>query len=207
MKKIFEVNFHLDELNRFTQNRKFCPFVCELDKRFENYCSILTRGEWIDHWDDRVIFISCQDGELLDRLSNDSGMYLLSDKVISVFKENNVKGFQFLPVSILTHDKSKLPGYNCVGNIYKTVSCLNLEKSVYSVFGDKDSKYPHPNPAYWGRVRVLDKMMINQSMLPTDLDIFRLAEKETRVLVSEKFVDVWRSYKFSNLHFLEIQTV
>jgi hypothetical protein len=207
MKNFFEVNFHLDELNRTTRDKKFCPFVCELDKQFENYCSILTKGEWIDNWDNRVTLVSCQDGELLDRLSNDSDMYLLSDRVISVFEDDNIKGFQFLPVSILMQDRSRLPGYNYVGNIYKTVSCLNFEKSVYTVFGDKESRYPHPNPYYWGRVRVLDKMVINQSALLDDWDIFRLAEKETRVLVSEKFVDVWRSHKLSNLEFSEIETI
>jgi hypothetical protein len=207
MNKFFEVDFHLDELNRSTRNRRFCPFVCDLDKQFEEYCSILKKGVWIDQWDDRVTLVSCQDGELLSRLSNDSDMYLLSDKVISVFEENNIKGFQFLPVTILKGDRSRLPGYNNVGNIYKTVSCLNLEQSVYSVFGDKGSRYPHPNPDYWGKVRVIEKMIINQNDLPDDLDIFRLAEKKTRVFASEKFVDVWRLHKFSNLEFTEIQTV
>jgi hypothetical protein len=205
--KFFKVNFHLDELNRSTRNRKFRPFVCDLDKQFEEYCSILKKGVWIDQWDDRVTLVSCQDGELLSRLSNDSDMYLLSDKVISVFEENAIKGFQFLPVAILKEDKSRLPGYNTVGNIYKTVSCLNLQQSVYSVFGSKDSRYPHPNSDYWGKVRVIDKMVINQNKLPDDLDIFRLDEKKSTVFVSEKFVDMWRSHKFSNLEFMEIQTV
>jgi hypothetical protein len=207
MNKFFKVNFHLDELNRSMRNRNFRPFVCDLDKQFQEYCSILKKGIWIDQWDDRVTLVSCQDGELLSRLSNDADMYLLSDKVISVFEEKEIKGFQFLPVIILKEDKSRLPGYNNVGNVCKTVSCLNLEKSVYSVFGDKGSRYPHPNPDYWGKVRVIEKMVINQNKLPDDLDIFRLEEQDLIVFVSEKFVDVWRSHNFSNLEFTEIKTI
>jgi hypothetical protein len=177
MNKFFEVNFHLDELNWSTRNRKFRPFVCKLEKQFEGYCFVLEKGVWIDRWDDRVTLVSCQDGELLSRLSNDSDMYLLSDKVISVLEEHNIKGFRFLPVTILKEDRIRLPGYNNVANIFKTVSCLNLEQSIYSVFGNKDSRYPHPNPEYWGKVRVIEKMVINQKDLPEELDIFGVAEK------------------------------
>jgi hypothetical protein len=207
--KIYQVEFHLDEMNRSTRNRKFRPFVCDLDKQFEDYCSILKEGVWIRNWDNGVTLVSCQDGDLLDRLSNDSDMYLLSDNVISVFERNNIKGFQFLPVTILMEDGNRLQNYNYVGNVYKTVSCLNLTESVYSTFGDKNSKYPHPNPAYWGRIRTFERrgIVINQDMIPDDLDIFRLDEHKLRVLVSERFVNVWRSHKFSNLEFSKLTTV
>jgi hypothetical protein len=44
-------------------------------------------------------------------------------------------------------------------------------------------------------------------MIPDDLDIFRLDELKSRVLASEKFVNVWRSHKFSNLEFSKLTTV
>jgi hypothetical protein len=44
MNKFFKVNFHLDELNRSTRNRKSRPFVCDIEKQFKEYCSILKKG-------------------------------------------------------------------------------------------------------------------------------------------------------------------
>lgn len=197
--KYYKVDFHSDELNRIGK-KGFYPFVAELVEKYEDYSYLLKEGNFIDSWDKNISLHSCQDGKPDDRLANDSGWYIFSDKVIDTFNKNSIKGFQYLPVNIFKMDGSRLEGYNFVANIFNKVSCLDMEKSKYSLFGDE-------RPNMKGKIKILDKIILDKNKLENDLDIFRIEEKATRIIASERLAALYQENKFTNLAFEEVEVI
>jgi len=197
--KYFRVSFHRDEIRKF-EKRGFKPFVVEFVKSTYDAPFELSKGQTIVDWPATVELRSCQDGQLLTRLSNDSHMYLFSRDAINLFEEHAIKGFQYLPVAIYKEDGSVLSEYQLVANIPNQVPCFDLEKSRYDLYS------ADLRPDLVGQVSLIHKMVLREDKLKdVELDVFRLAEQYIEVIVSERFVRLWTESKYSNLAFDEVE--
>jgi hypothetical protein len=201
--RYYEVSLYLDEIRR-SKEKKFFPFVCSLENDSWDLEQKLLQGEIINDPDFLVSLKSIQDGIPDSRLANDSDLLLFSDEVLSVLKTAAITGYQTLPAKIWTRKGTQLPGYSTVANLTKAVSCLDLEKSSYTIYSELNPP-PSSFPEYMGKPHVIQSIVIKGSLIPDNVDIFRLGERKNRILCSQRFVDTWAENGFNNLSFEAVE--
>jgi hypothetical protein len=154
----------------------------------------LWRGQIIDSWRDNIELFYEKEGDLLDYTPNVLSWLILSDEVLSVLNELEIRRFQAFPVKLsnkLKKDKNK---YSNVINITCDKSVLNWEKSDL-VTWDDDPKY----------IKAIRNLVMDSSKLEELPDIFRLSESKNYIIVSEKFKKKIEEKKLTGFQFLEIK--
>ncbi len=186
-----------DEFSR--NKRDFFPFVAKLDNKFDSFDLQIKKGLELKSWDENISFYSCQDGNPDSKLANDSDWLIFSDYTIELFKKNNIKGFQFLPISVFKTDGKKLDGYNYTANITNCIECLDVEKSGCLFFGKE-------RPDRQGEIKYISKGILQSSVLKNnDLDVFRLKEYKIWIVVSERLVKIFKDNNFTGMSFNKIE--
>jgi hypothetical protein len=193
--RYYEITIDGDEFDR---GEDFCPFIVELDPKKYNYDFLLGQAKFISEWDPNISFYQCQDGEIATKLANDVAWLLFSDQAVVLFQKNNIQGFQYLPVQIFMQGGRKLNGYNSTANVCNAIECVDKERSVYTLFGDE-------RPDKKGGIRDLEKIFLCRHKIPKELDIFRLKEQKTYIVVSERFFDIYKTHKYTGLSFNELE--
>ena len=154
----------------------------------------LWRGQIIESWQDNIELFYEKEEELLDYTPNVLSWLILSDEVISVFNELDIRQFQAFSVKLsnkFKKDKSKLSN---VINITVDKSVLNWEKSDLITWDD-DPKY----------IKAIRNLVMDSSKLDGLPDIFRLSESKNYIIVSEKFKNKIESKGLTGFQFLEIE--
>src|SRR5690554_3078445 len=83
-----------------------------------------------------------------------------------------VPNIQMFPLEIIDpKSKEKYKDYK-IANVVGLVSCIDENKSDLDYFDDGDIEF-------------INKLVLKESKVPSDLDIFRLRERPTLVIVSD----------------------
>jgi hypothetical protein len=154
----------------------------------------VTRGNYIDNWDERVTFNFTTDNgyEITDYICNDFGWPIVSNKFKMALESVGISGIQYLPLIIVNKDTGITLERYYVANIYNLVEAVDMKKSEY--FELIPGKYCFVSFA------VKEDKIKN-------FDIFRLKENDVNIFVSEKFQKVIKSNKLTGFDFTKITVV
>ena len=154
----------------------------------------LWRGQIIDNWQDNIELFYEKEGELLDYTPNVLSWLILSDEVISVFNELDIRQFQAFSVKLSNKFKKDKSKFSNVINITCDKSVLNWEKSDLVIWDD-DPKY----------IKAIRNLVMDSSKLDGLPDIFRLSESKNYIIVSEQFKKKIEEKGLTGFQFLEIK--
>lgn len=171
------------------------PFIAEVPGECWKLSDILTDGCYIEEWPENIDLTSCQEGSFETKLANDQDWLIFSDEAIQIFKKNKIKGLQYLPITIYHRNEIALERYKHVTNITDSINCLDMEKSKYKLRGND---FPIPNKR--GEIAWIEHVVLRRALLG-DLDVFRIANFEPEIIVTEKFVKLYKDNAFSGMSF------
>lgn len=142
---------------------------------------LLTTGDRARDWfpDDVMFDLSDDYGiRLADSIPNVLGFLIVSDKLKHILEDQSSTEIEFLPVGIRNQKKRPVDRPYYVANVLGTLACVDIEQSDFTMDAiDKE----HVD---WFRRLVLD-----ESRIGTNHNIFRLAELPGLILVREDLVD------------------
>jgi hypothetical protein len=116
-------------------------------------------------------------GDLTDHLSIDEIPGLVfSDRLCQLFHNMMITNLQYFPLTIINASKDEVcEGYNIV-NILGVVDCVDRVASDLEYFDSGDIEF-------------VNKLVLDETKIPSELDIFRLAGRTTMVIVSQVVKD------------------
>jgi len=180
------------------------PLVVDgADLKGKNEWWYYAQGRPIEEWDESVWFRVTKrknEGELQDILPNHLGLHIYSARLRAMLEKNAVNGIQYLPVRIFRYNGEEVIGY-AIANILNLLPALDLKESSYGVFPDDDFL-----PERRGKIRWITNVVFRRSVVES-CDVFRLQEYEVKIIVSEKFKNIFDSGCFSGYSFDEVKLV
>ncbi len=116
-------------------------------------------------------------GNLTDHLSIDEIPGLVfSDRLCQLLHNMMVTNVQYFPLAIINPAQGDTINDYKIANIVGVVDCVNRELSDLEYFDDGDIEF-------------VNKLVLDEGAIPSDLDIFRLAGRTTMVVVSQVLKD------------------
>jgi hypothetical protein len=191
MKRWFEP---LENLNVDDQ-----PFVTDTDDLLGFTEWSFREGKAITRWNCSA-WVGCSDrlvdGHMDDVLRNHLGLPIFSAKLEQALTFLGIEGIQFLPLQILRPNNTFVTGYS-LANVLNYCPALDMQSSLYDVFIEGQQ---------CGRISSLQKIVLKGNGI-VDKDIIRLAEFPIIELVSEVFVQAYRTFGCTGYIFKEVETV
>lgn len=128
-------------------------------------------------------------GNLTDHMSIDEVPGLVfSNRLYSLLHNMMIDNLQYFDLDIIDpYSDRQLNGYK-IANIIGTVDCINREESDLEYFDDGD-------------VEFINKLVLDEDKVPSELDIFRLSGRTTMVLVSQVVKDAIAGAKMTGCVF------
>lgn len=123
---------------------------------------------------------------------------IYSSRLRRALENAGVRGIQYLPLRVLRHDGSEMPGF-AIANILNKVSALDFEHSTYTLF---------PADYFLEDRRGEVSSLLRPVLLAAPLDdhhIIRLEEYESPIYVSEVFKNAFEEGGFSGYSFREVE--
>lgn len=158
-------------------------------------------GKFISRWDNLVLIktndIKC-DGVPDDVLQNHLLLPIFSEKMRNILFENDIKDIQYLPIQVFRLNGEPITGY-AIANILSVAPALDLERAGYYVI-----PHDHINVKQRGKIGAIHKFVLHQSKLG-DFDIFRLQEHPYVIILSERFVKIYKKHKLTGWVFKEVE--
>jgi len=119
---------------------------------------------------------------------------LFSDRFIKILNENNITNIQYFPTTIENNKTSEIISSYKIANIIGNVECVNFEKSTVQFAPKLKRKL----------IKSFEKLILDESMIPSDLQIFRLGEARYLTIVSEKFKNLCNENNIVGIEFFEV---
>jgi len=190
--------FQVIECDKTVKN----PMICDLDN-FESFGfndDTFRRGTSIIDWS-RNVYVqpstSKLDGDTDDALQTAQMIPIFSPRLVTALQEEGIEGIQYLPITVRDHQGNYVETFQ-IGNFLHFVSALDLDKSVYSRFGEESHETKR------GKISGVRKYVLKKEPL-NSYDTIRLADFEWRFFVSEKFKKIFEKNKFTGYSFIEVE--
>lgn len=147
-------------------------FLNDFQKSYELFKGISVQSWWPP---DMVFQLSDDHGvKLTDSIPNTLNMNIVSERLKGLLVEKSGAEIEFLPVRIRNQKERMLDEPYYVMNPLGSIPCMDRERSEF-----KDSAL---NP---DQVRKFLKLVLDESKIPSEAKLFRLAEKKNLVLTRE----------------------
>lgn len=147
------------------------------------------------------------DGKPDDVLQNTDILPVFSPRLISALNEAGITGIQYIPVDVVNFKQEKFDGF-CIANVMDNISnAFCAEKSICQYYDREDL-----NTELIGKIDFIWHLAAYSSEL-NGHDIFRLKFDDRftapygRIIVSEKFKDIFAKNKFTGFSFSKITLV
>lgn len=116
-------------------------------------------------------------GDLTDHLSIDEIPGLVfSNRLCQLLHNMMATNFQYFPLAIINPMTGEtIEGYK-IANVVGVVDCVNRETSDLEYFDD-------------GGIEFVNKLVLDEDKIPSELDVFRLSGRTTMVIVSQVVKD------------------
>lgn len=158
------------------------------------------QGQEIINWPEGVSVTTSKkenDGIPDDVLQNKDMIPIFSQRLVDAIEEENIEGFQFLPISVLDYRKKEKEEF-FIANCIRMFDAFDYEKSRYWRFPDD-----FINEKARGKINC-SKFVLREEMILAG-DVFRL-EGQCRVcFVSERFVKMFQRHKFTGYSFKQVE--
>lgn len=140
-----------------------------------------------------IQYYADKSGEPQDFPVVNADQFLVSEKVLKIIKSSGSKFDAYKSEIILPQAKS-LKNYYTL-NFTESIAALDWEKSIY----DRDQDFPSL------KVRNTQKIVLKIQSVPKGSYIFRLAENESHLLVTEEFKDQIGHQNLTGFKFIEVE--
>lgn len=186
------------------------PLICEASNfeqynywgkgpyRVENY---FFQGKPIDNWPGDVFLTTNKeknDGTPDDVLQNSYMIPIFSQRLVDTLIDTEIKGFQFLPISVLNYYKDPV-GLFYIANCTTEVDAFDYERSTYRRFPDD-----HINPEARGKITCSKFVLVEEKTV--GYDVFRLKGQNRVYFVSERITKLFNEFHFTGYSFDRIAT-
>lgn len=165
--------------------------------------SVLREGKEIRSWPASVRVGTHRrdyDGDADDVLQNHLGVPIFSPRLRSALMALDIRGFQYLAVSVFRPNGSELSGFS-FANIIERRPALDRARSDVEL---------HPSDYFIaerrGRIRVINRAVLSSAAL-AGCDAVRLDEFNASVYLSERFKSMFEFGRYTGYSFSEVETV
>ncbi len=134
---------------------------------------------------DISIFLKKHKGSVRNMIGNLYSLPIISEPIADVLMKNCPKEIELFEVKV---DMKVNFGYYFL-NILNVIDCINLEKSVYTLFA--------PDVLVF---KTIDKLVFNTDKI--DKDIFRIKGVRTKIIISEKIKQEIQALKFEEIELI-----
>jgi hypothetical protein len=149
----------------------------------------LESGRQINDWSEDYFVAArrpANDGTPDDCLLNDWGIPIFSNRLKSTLLAAGIEGIQYLPIRVLRPDQSEIQGFQ-VANITRVVPALDYNRSEF--YGKR--------PQIGSHVGTNVRRYVLRADVLQGAHIFRLAEANTYIFVSDFFVQNYNKGRFT----------
>jgi hypothetical protein len=126
-----------------------------------------------------------------DTLYNLKGIVVASEKLVALLKAHKVPYLEYLPLTVLDHKNKPVPGYQLVHPV-NPVACLDIKASK----GKKSKFVP-------GRVDEIKTLVLDETKIPADRTLFRVAEYPWAIVAHSSLADVISKAGILGIYWLE----
>lgn len=145
-----------------------------------------------DQVSEPIIYHQHGEGHLKDYPVTNAGQFLISERMLQVIESTNSK-FDKYESQIITPTGKVIENYYTL-NFTESYIALDKELSVYS-----------NSPINPDKIRHIKKLVLKKSLIPPNVDIFRLAENTVTILISSKLKKAFEEAKLTGLRYEQVQ--
>ncbi len=112
--------------------------------------------------------------KLYDFVDNLSSVFIVSHKVKRIIEELDIESVEFLQLTLFDHKMNPANKEYYIMNLVGGIDCIDMDKSEYKM-----------NRLVKGRIKFLDKLVLDESKIPTEAKIFRLSAKPNEYIIHD----------------------
>ncbi|MFY0566310.1 double-CXXCG motif protein [Archangium lansingense] len=128
--------------------------------------------------------------KLADSIPNLVGLQLISDKLKDVLNQETEGTLEFLPIQLRDQKSRIVDRPYFIANSLKMVSCLDMQRTQAKMSNIIKTD-----------VMKFDNLVLDESKIPSDLKLFRLAGKAGFLIIREDLVQTIKDGGFTGVHF------
>jgi hypothetical protein len=141
-----------------------------------------------------------REGDPDDVLQTCFSLPIYSLRLRSALDSAGISGIQYLPIQVIRATGEAIPDF-CIANLLNCLDALDLERSIVERF-----PADYFLPGRRGRIRSVNHPILVRDVL-TGYDIIRLSRYRASIYVSERFVRLFESERFTGYSFREVPAV
>lgn len=121
---------------------------------------------------------------------------VFSSRLRQSLSNAGVTNIEYYPISIVHSQTKEIVSDYSIANIVGLISCMNMQRSVYEF-----------DPEAPGRVETISTLVLDESRIPSDIQLFRLAEKRTIILCNANLRSTLITQSVTGIRFTEVESV